>query len=316
MDWRSLTFDWNHARAFLATAEEGSLSAAARALGMAQPTIGRQVAALEQEMNVVLFERAGRGLILTPSGQELRDHLRAMGEAATRFSLAAAGRSQSIAGSIRITASEVYSAHLLPPIIMRLRALHPGIEVEIVASNSRTDLLRREADIAIRNYTSTQPELIVRKVKDDTGAYYATPAYLRSIGEPRTLGEMARGVFLGFAPREAMATALRPLGLDLTPAHFPIISESHLVQWEYVKRGAGIGVITEAVGDAETLVRRVLPDAAPIQFPMFLVTHRELHTSKRVRTVFDLLAAELARPADSTLPHPPAAGSIGFPSGA
>ena len=296
MDWRAARFDWNHARAFLATAEEGSLSAAARALGITQPTLGRQVAALEQELGAVLFERVGRGLRLTPGGEALLGHLRAMGEAAGRFSLAAAGQSDSIAGRIRITTTHVYAAHLLPPVVIRLRAQHPGIEVEIVAENKPTDLLRREADIAIRNYASTQPELVVRKLRDDAGHFYATPAYLRSIGRPRNAAEMARGVFIGFPTPEMMAAALQARGYALTPAHFPITCENHLVQWEYVKQGAGIGLMTEAVGDAEPLVRRVLPRAAPIRFPMYLAAHRELHASRRMRVVFDALVAALARP--------------------
>jgi DNA-binding transcriptional LysR family regulator len=152
MDWRSVKFDWNRARAFLVTAEEGSLSAAARALGMAQPTLGRQVDALEQELGVVLFERVGRGFTLTPSGLELLDHVRAMGDAANRVSLTAAGQSQSIEGKICIAASETYAAILLPPIIAKLRQVEPGIHIEIVASTKASDLLRREADIAIRNF--------------------------------------------------------------------------------------------------------------------------------------------------------------------
>ena len=296
MDWPSLRFDWNHARAFLATAEEGSLSAAARVLGVTQPTLGRQVAALEQALRVVLFERVGRGLRLTPGGEALRQHLHGMAEAGTRFSRAAAGQSESIAGGIRITSTHVYAAHLLPPIILRLRAQYPGIEVEIVAENTPTDLLRREADIAIRNYASTQPELVVRKLRDDVGNFYATPAYLRSIGEPQSPAEMARASFIGFPPREAMAAALQAKGYALTPAHFPITSENHLVQWEYVKRGAGIGLMTEAVGDAEPLVRRVLPAAPGIHFPMYLAAHRELHASRSMRLVFDLLAEALTRP--------------------
>lgn len=296
MDWSALRFDWNHARAFLATAEAGSLSAAARALGITQPTLGRQVAALEREMRVVLFERVGRGLSLTPGGEALRDHLRGMAEAGARFARAAANQSDSIAGSIRITTTHVYAAHLLPPIILRLRALHPGIEVEIVADNAPTDLLRREADIAIRNYASTQPELVVRRLRDDVGNFYATPGYLRAIGNPQDAAGMARGQFLGFAPREAMAEALRARGFDLTPAHFPIISENHLVQWEFVKRGGGIGLMTEAVGDAESLVRRVLPAAPGIRFPVHLAAHRELHASRRMRIVFDHLAEALGAP--------------------
>lgn len=252
-------------------------------------------------MRVVLFERVGRGLRLTPGGEALRDQLRAMAEAATRFSRAAAGQSESIEGGIRITSTHVYAAHLLPPIILGLRRLYPGIAVEIVADNAPTDLLRREADIAIRNYASTQAELVVRKLRDDVGNFYATPGCLRAIGEPRSAAEMARGQFIGFAPREAVAAALQARGFELTPAHFPIVSEDHLVQWEYVKRGAGIGLMTEAVGDAEPLVRRVLPEMPGIRFPMYLAAHRRLHASRRMRIVFDFLATELTRPVDSAL---------------
>jgi len=157
MDWRAVKFDWNRARAFLVTAEEGSLSAAARALGMAQPTLGRQVDALEAELDVVLFERVGRGLELTPSGLELLEHVRSMGEAANRVSLTAAGQSQSIEGTICIAASETYAAILLPPILVKLRRLEPGIHIEIVASSKPSDLRRREADIAIRNFAPSGP---------------------------------------------------------------------------------------------------------------------------------------------------------------
>ncbi|GAB4363208.1 MAG: LysR family transcriptional regulator [Oricola sp.] len=293
MDWRSVKFDWNRARAFLVTAEEGSLSAAARALGMAQPTLGRQVDALESELGVVLFERAGRGLMLTPAGLELLDHVRAMGEAAGRVSLTASGQAQSIEGSITITASEIHSAFLLPPMVARLRREQPGIEVEIVASNAAIDLKRREADIAVRSFRPTQPDLIARKVGDDLARLYASESYLDRIGNPRTPDELSRADFIGFDTTGAMADALNRTGLRLTGKNFPVLTASHLVHWELVKAGAGIGIVPESVGDGTPGVRRVLPDLAPMAFPIWLTTHRELNTSRRVRMVFDLLAEEL-----------------------
>ncbi len=293
MDWRSVKFDWNQARAFLVTVEEGSLSAAARALGLTQPTLSRQVDALARAIGVVLFERVGRGLVLTPSGLELLDHVRAMGEAATRVSLTASGQADAIEGSICITASEVYSAHLLPPILTRLRAEQPGIDVEVVATNAPTDLRRREADIAIRNFSSTHPNLIVRKVKNDTARLYASDGYLNSIGRPTEIAALDTASFVGFANTDVLIAGLNSLGMNLTRRNFPITCDNHLVQWEFVKQGAGIGVITEMVGEMEPRVRRVLPDLEPIVFPMWLATHRELNTSKRVRTVFDFLVEEL-----------------------
>jgi DNA-binding transcriptional LysR family regulator len=295
MDWRSVKFDWNRARAFLVTAEEGSLSAAARALGMTQPTLSRQVDALEDELSLILFERAGRGLILTPNGLELLEHVRGMGEAASRVSRAASGQSQSIEGSICIAASEVYSAFLLPPIIDRLRQEYPGILVEIVASNSSSDLLRREADIAIRNVASSQPDLITKKIRDDEAYFYAAHTYLARVGHPKSFADLTGADFLAFANNDVLINMLNSMGFKITERNFPIICDNHIVQWQLVKQGVGIGGITKDIGDAEPLVCRILPDMPPIVVPMWLATHRELNKSKRVRTVFDFLVAALSR---------------------
>ena len=296
MDWRAVKFDWNRARAFLVTAEEGSLSAAARALGMAQPTLGRQVDALEEELGVVLFERVGRGFTLTPSGLELLDHVRAMGDAANRVSLTAAGQSQSIEGKICIAASEIYAAMLLPPILAKLRRAEPGIEIEVVTSTKASDLRRREADIAIRNFQPTEPDLIARKIRDVPARLYATPGYLERIGNPRLPYDLRRADFISIDSSGMFLKGLNALGLNLTERNFPILTENYLVMWEFVKHGLGIGILDGNIGDAEPLVRRALPDLEPLMFPIWLVAHRELNTSRRVRVVFDLLAEELARP--------------------
>jgi DNA-binding transcriptional LysR family regulator len=294
MDWRAVRFDWNHARAFLVSAEEGSFSSAARALGMSQPTVGRQVASLEEELGVTLFERIGNTLELTTAGLDLIEHARAMGEAATRVSLRAAGQSLSIDGTVCITASELIAAYILPPILGRLRRTHPGIEIEIVASNSARDLRRREADIAIRNFASTQPELIAKKVADRHARLYASPEYLERIGNPSTLADLSRAEFFGFDRTDAMVDGLRALGLDITHENFPIVTSNHLVQWELAKQGAGICIVMDQVGDAEPRVRRVLPHLAPLPVPIWVTAHRELRTSRRMRVVFDLLAEALA----------------------
>ena len=295
MDWRSVKFDWNRARAFLVTAEEGSLSAAARALGMAQPTC-RQVDALEEELSVVLFERVGRGLTLTPSGLELLDHVRAMGDAANRVSLSAAGQSQSIEGTVCIAASETYAAILLPPIIAKLRRAEPGIHIEIVTSNKASDLRRREADIAIRNFRPTEPDLVAKKIRDVPARLYATPAYLERIGNPKLPYDLRHADFISIDNSGMFLKGLNALGLNLAQRNFPIFTENYLVMWELVKHGLGIGVLDGNIGDAEPLVRRALPDLGPLMFPIWLVAHREVNTSRRIRVVFDLLAEELAAP--------------------
>ncbi|MDO6589999.1 LysR family transcriptional regulator [Loktanella sp. D2R18] len=295
MNWRAVKFDWNKARAFLVTAEEGSLSAAARELGMAQPTLGRQVDGLEQELGVVLFERVGRGLSLTPSGVELLEHVRAMGEAAQRVSLTAHGQSQTLEGSISIAASETYAAVLLPPIIAKLRREEPGIQVEIVVSNRASDLRRREADIAVRNFRPTEPDLIAKKIGMADAILYAAPSYVEKLGSLTVPYDLRHADFINLDHSGMMLKGLNSLGLGLTEANFPLLTESYLVMWELVKQGAGIGVLDAYIGDAEPAVVRVLPDLEPLRFPIWLVAHRELSTSRRIRRVYDFLVAELKR---------------------
>jgi len=297
MDWRAIRFDWNRARAFLVTAEEGSFSAASRALEIAQPTIGRQVAALEEELGVVLFERIGNTLELTTAGMDLLDHVRAMGESATRVSLAATGQASSIEGTVCITASELIAAYILPPILARLRRAHPGIELEIIASNAARDLRRREADIAIRNFATTQPDIIAKKIADRDARLYATPDYLKRIGNPKSAAGLSKADFFGFDRTDLMIKGLRARGVEVGPENFPIITDNHLVQWELCKQGVGICIVMDEVGDPEPRVRRVVPDLAAIPVPIWLATHREVRTSRRIRVVFDLLAEGLAREA-------------------
>lgn len=294
MDWRSVTFDWNRARAFLVTAEEGSFSAAARALGISQPTVGRQVAALEDELDVTLFERVGSGLALTEAGADLVEHVRAMGEAANRVSLTAAGRATTIAGPVIIAASEVAAAHTLPPLIADIRARYPAVQVEIVASTGVSDLQRREADIAVRNFRPQAEGLVARKVAEDRARLYATPGYLQSIGDPQTPAALSRADFIGFDKTPALMQGLNALGLSLTLDRFVLVSGNQLAQWALCKAGLGVAIMPESVADADPAVVRALESLPPFPVPIWLTTHRELRTSRRIRAVFDLLAAGLA----------------------
>ncbi len=293
MNWASITFDWNQVRAFLATVEEGSLSAAAKALKLTQPTLGRQVTALEAALGVVLFERIGRSLVLTPSGLDLLEHVRDMGEAASRISLAASGRSQAIEGTVSITASDAMAAYILPPILKRLRKAAPGIKVEVVASNALRDLRRREADIAIRHVRPDQPDLIARLVRETSAHLYAAPSYLDVVGRPKEPGDVSGFDFVGFETGDRLLTGLNALGLSLTGRNFRLISDSGVAAWEMVKQGLGVGVMMREVADVTPEVEQILPGLDPIPVPVWLATHRELHTSRRIRLVYDLLADAL-----------------------
>ena len=170
--------NYTHLLYFWTVVREGSVTKAAESLHLTPQTVSGQLKLLEQSVGEPLFARAGRGLMLTPAGMELVDHVRAMGEAATRVSLTASGQSQSVEGLVVLTASEVYAAHVLPPLVRRIRHDHPGIELEIVASNAVSDLRRREADIALRNARPTDPDLIARRLRDDAAGLYATPECL------------------------------------------------------------------------------------------------------------------------------------------
>jgi DNA-binding transcriptional LysR family regulator len=222
-----------------------------------------------------------------------------MGTAANRVSLVASGRSQIIDGSICITAGEAISAVLLPPVIAALRDTHPGIQVELVASNATRDLRKREADIAIRNFRPQHPELVARKIKEVPAHLYASPRYLESLAPLRSADDLTRADFVGFDSSHALLHFLNGKGLALTEANFSILTENHLVQWELVKEGLGIGVMQEDIGDGEPKVVRVPVEIEPFDVPMWLTAHRELHTSRRVRVVFDFLYEYLRGNADS-----------------
>lgn len=288
-------FDWNHIRAFLATAETGSLSAAARQLSLTQPTLSRQVAALETDLGVMLFERIGRSLELTQAGLELLEHTRAMGEAASRIALTASGQAQSIEGRVRITASDIMSAYVLPPILGQLREAAPLLEIDVVAANDIRDLMRREADIAIRHVRPEQPDLIAKLVQQATAHFYATPSYLDRAGRPRTIDDLAKLDVISFGDPERMMQYLAPLGIHLTRENFRLGSQSGIVAWEYAKQGFGIAPMSDDVGLATPEMEQVLPDMDPIVFPVWLTTHRELHTSRRIRLVFDMLSDFLTK---------------------
>ncbi len=293
MNWQAINFDWNQVRAFLATIEEGSLSAAARALNLTQPTLGRQVAALEEDLGVTLFERSGRNLIPTPSALEIAEHVRTMGEAATRMSLVASGQSQSVEGLVKITATEMYSAFVLPDLIAKLRRDHPGIVIEIVATNSLSDLRHREADIAIRNTEPTDPDLIARKLKSEGGGCFATPELIKQFGPFNDLNDLAKAPFIGIGENDGLLTGLQEKGVPVTEANLVVKSTNHLVHWELARQGLGIGLNGWDIGLQEPALRPVLRDQLSFEFPVWLVAPRELKTNRRVRLVYDALAEHI-----------------------
>ncbi|WP_273417587.1 LysR family transcriptional regulator, partial [Hyphomonas adhaerens] len=268
----------------------GSLSAAARALGVTQPTLSRQVSALEEKLGITLFERGPRMTSLTSAGLEVLDHVRAMHEAAAKLSLSASGQSQAVAGLVRIATTDTLACCHLPNMLLRLRKIAPDIEVEIRTSNKLRDLLQREADIAIRHARPREPELIAKKVRTTSATLYASKDYLDRAGRPRDVGDLQKLKFIGVDTRDTLIQPLKQKGLPLITSNFTVSADSGLAAIELARKGLGVGLFIADEVDQFPDLEIVWPDFKPFDVPIWLVTHRELHTSKRIRLMFDLIS--------------------------
>ena len=286
--------DWNQLNAFLETAETGTLSAAARKLGLTQPTLSRQVAAIEKRMGVTLFERVGKSMAITPTGLDLLEHARAMGVAAQALSLAATGSSQALVGVVSVSASDIVAAQLMPPLVRLLREQEPGIAIEVISTNALSDLQRREADIAIRHVKPTQPDLIARLIRDAQANFYASEDWVKVHGHPRSAKEAAALSFVGSDRSGQYLSYLRQHGLPLSDENFSCYADHSVAHWALVRQGMGIGAMMEEIALATPGIVQVLDDVPPVRFPIWLVTHRELRTSRRIQLVFEALAQGLA----------------------
>ena len=286
--------DWNQLKAFLETAETGSLSAAARKLGLTQPTLSRQVAAIEQRMGVTLFERVGKAMALTPTGLDLLEHARAMGAAAEALGLAASGRSQAVGGVVSVSATDVVATYLLPPLVRRLHEQEPGIAIEVISDDALSDLLRREADIAIRHVKPEQPELIARLIREAEANFYASEDWVKVHGHPRHAADAADLPFVGAYRSGRYLGFLRQHGLPISEGNFSSFADHSKAHWALVRHGMGIGAMLDEIARETPGMVRVLDEVPPVRFPIWLVTHRELRTSRRIRVVFEALAEGLA----------------------
>ena len=288
-------FDWTLVRSFLAVLEQGSLLAAARQLQSSQPTIGRHVAELESQLGLVLFERTGRGLLPTEAALRLTDAARAMQNGADALARSVMGADHSISGTVRITASQPVSCYVLPPLLAQMRLSLPDVQVELVASNAVSNLLRREADIAVRMVQPEQATVIARRVGKVTLRACAHQDYLRRRGIPRHPTDLLAHDLIGGDRNDETLKGFAAAGLPATREHFAFRTDDLIVVWEAVRAGLGIGFVSEHQIRTDPAVITLLPKLKIQPLPVWLAVHKEVRTSKRIRAVYDYLADALPR---------------------
>jgi DNA-binding transcriptional LysR family regulator len=283
-------FDWALVRSFLAVLDAGSLMGAARKLGAQQPTLSRHVAELEAQLGAPLFERTGRGVVPTPMAHAIADAARRMDDAAQALARTVAGRRDDPGGTVRITTSEVAAVYLLPPVLAKLQAQEPSIQIELVASDRITNLLRREADIAVRMARPTQTSLVARRIAEVGIGAYAHRRYLERAGTPREPGDMLAHRLVGFDTDDTVLRGFARLGLPIGREQFALRTDHQLAYGRLIAEGAGIGFSAHYNVAYWPGVVRVLPGLRIPAMPCWLTVHREIRGSRVVRRVYDFLA--------------------------
>lgn len=283
---------WELYRSFLAVVREGSLSGAARTLGMTQPSLGRHIRQLESDLGVVLFTRSPQGLVPTELGDELATHAQAMSATSAALRRAASGRNSEVRGVVRVTCSEVIGAEVLPPILAGLRQQHPGIVIELSLSNRNEDLLRKDADIAVRMVRPVQAALVARHIGGIPLGLYAHRRYLKANGTPLVLDDLRKHATIGYDHETPALRAIRGM-LPFRREDFSLRTDSDLAQLAAIRAGYGIGGCQCALAERDKNLVRLLPQAFALNLDTWLVMHEDLKASRRTRTVFDYLASAL-----------------------
>lgn len=287
------TIPWELYRSFLGVLAEGSLSGAARVLGVAQPTIGRHIAALEKATGLALFTRSQTGLRPTEAALALRVYAEAMESTAAALERAAAGQGDGVCGVVRVTASEVIGIEVLPPILANLRRQYPALQVELTHSNRLQDLLHREADIAVRMTAPQQEQLIVRPVGTIELGLHARRDYLERQGAPGRVEDLSGHALIGFDRPTPFIRSLEGALPGFEREAFAFAADSDLAQLALIRAGAGIGVCQCALARRDPQLERVLPDAFVVPLQTWIAMHEDLRNSRACRAVFAALVAGL-----------------------
>ena len=280
---------WELYRSYLSVLKEGSLSGAARAMGIAQPTVGRHIAALEKSLGVVLFTRSQLGLLPTEAAQALQPFAQAMSSSAAALLRAAEGQGAGIQGTVRVTASEVMGVEVLPPVLAQLQTTYPDLKIELVLSNRVQDLLKREADIAIRMTQPKQEQLIARHIGAVKLGLYAHKKYLRKRGTPQALADLAQHALIGFDEETPFVRAARK-GFPLwSRDNFAMRTDNDLAQLAMIRAGGGIGICQAALAARDPQLVHLLPDILPMSLETWLTMHEDLRNNPRCKVTFDAL---------------------------
>lgn len=285
--------EWELYRSLLGVLREGSLSGAARALGIAQPTVGRHVAALEAALGLALFTRSQTGLIPTEAALALRGHAQAMESTAAALERVAASYGDGVRGVVRVTASEVIGIEVLPAVVAALRERHPDLKVELVLSNSVQDLLQREADVAVRMTAPRQDQLVARHVGAIELGLHASAAYLQRHGTPASLEELGSHVLIGYDRLPPFARAALRRWPWFGRDHIALRTDSDVAQLALIRAGAGIGICQAALARRTPGLVRLLPEAFALPFDTWVTMHEDLRDSPRCRVTFDALVEAL-----------------------
>lgn len=291
---------WDLYRTFLAVLETGSLSGAGRLLGLTQPTVSRHVDQLEQGLGKTLFLRTQGGLSPTEPALAMRPFAEAMAAAGAALLRAAAEEEGRVSGAVRISASEVVGVERLPPVLAKIRRLHPLLVLELLVSNEVDDLLRRDADIAVRMTAPVQQALVARRVASAGLGLHARADYLARCGTPATLADLRRFDLIGYDRETPALRALLAGVPGLSRDAFALRADNQLAQLAAVRAGFGIGVCQMGIAERDPRLVRVLADAFALELPTWIVMHEDLRASPRCRAVFDALAGALARPDGET----------------
>jgi DNA-binding transcriptional LysR family regulator len=288
-------FDWTLIRSFLAALDHGSLLAAARATHVSQPTIGRHISELETQLDVVLFERTGRGLLPTQMAERLADSARAMEAGANQLLRSASAETKRVSGTVRITASQTVACVLLPGVLAQMRLVLPDIQVEVLASDAVSNLLRREADIALRMARPDQSSLVAKRIGEVAVCACAHNDYLRRRGIPKQLQDLLNHELIGDDQNDQIIRGFAAFGYPVGKEQFAFRTDDSMAYWRAVQVGLGIGFIADFMVRTDNQVVPLLPMMKIPPLPIWLTVHREIRTNQRIRAVYDFLAKAIPK---------------------